>query len=81
MIQTTLEPLAQSDEQPRERRATEDAGYLQSGTLELTIGKKKFNLQAGDSFSIVGVEIFKIGKKVGGVFFTLLLVIHYCLIS
>lgn len=54
MIQTTLEPLAQSDEQPRERRATEDAGYLQSGTLELTIGEKSFTLQEGDSFSIVG---------------------------
>ncbi len=54
MIKTTLEPLAQSDEQPRERKATEDAGYLQSGSLELTIGEKCFNLQEGDSFSIVG---------------------------
>ena len=54
MIKTTLEPLAQSDEQPRERKATEDAGYLQSGLLELTIGDKVFNLEAGDSFSIIG---------------------------
>lgn len=56
MIKTTLEPLAQSDEQPRERKATEDAGYLQSGSLELTIGEKTYNLQEGDSFSIVGDE-------------------------
>lgn len=56
MIQTTLEPLAQSDAQPRERKATEDAGYLQSGALELTIGKKCFILEAGDSFSIVGAD-------------------------
>ena len=58
MIQTTLEPLAQSDEQPREIKSTEEAGVVQAGTLELTIGEKQFTLQEGDSFSILADDEF-----------------------
>lgn len=56
MIQTTLKPNAQSDAEPRKRKGGEEAGYIQSGTLELTIGSKSFTLQQGDSFSITGDE-------------------------
>ncbi len=35
--------------QPAER-PTEEAGYVVSGTLELTLGDRSFRLQAGDSF-------------------------------
>lgn len=35
------------------RRATEEEGYLVSGVLDLWIGKKRFRLNAGDSFRIV----------------------------
>ncbi len=56
MLQTTLEPNAQSDAEPRKRKGGEEAGYIQSGTLELTIGSKSFTLQQGDSFSITGDE-------------------------
>lgn len=56
MIQTTLEPQARSDDEPRKRKGGEEAGFIQSGVLELTIGEKCFNLEAGDSFSIVGDE-------------------------
>ena len=55
MILTTLAPRAKSDKSPRKRKG-EEAGYIQSGTLELTIGNKQFTLQQGDSFSIAGSE-------------------------
>ncbi len=55
MILTTLAPGAKSDKSPRKRKG-EEAGYIQSGTLELTIGNKHFTLQQGDSFSIAGRE-------------------------
>jgi transcriptional regulator with XRE-family HTH domain len=50
MILTTLEPGAQSIE-PR-IRSGEEAGFIQSGTLDLTIDDQQFSLQAGDSFSL-----------------------------
>jgi transcriptional regulator with XRE-family HTH domain len=55
MILTTFSPLAGSDNQPRKRKG-EESGYVKSGTLELTIGSKKFTLSQGDSFSITGEE-------------------------
>jgi len=55
MILTTFSPLARSDKEPRKRKG-EEAGLLQSGELELTIGDKTFALKAGDSFSINGDE-------------------------
>jgi transcriptional regulator with XRE-family HTH domain len=56
MIQTTLAPKAKSDQEPRKRKGGGEAGYIQSGSLELTIGSKKFTLEQGDSFSITGDE-------------------------
>jgi len=53
LILTTLAPLAQSDSEPRKRKGDE-AGYVQSGVLELSIGAKHYTLHAGDSFSIHG---------------------------
>ena len=50
MILTTLSPGAKNT-QPR-MRAGEEAGIVQSGVLELTIGKQLFVLQSGDSFSL-----------------------------
>lgn len=50
MILTTLSPGAKNT-QPR-MRAGEEAGIVQSGVLELTIGKQLFILQSGDSFSL-----------------------------
>lgn len=50
MILTTLSPGAKNT-QPR-MRAGEEAGIVQSGLLELTIGKQLFVLQSGDSFSL-----------------------------
>ena len=50
MILTTLSPGAKNTE-PRVR-AGEEAGLVQSGVLELTIGEQLFTLQAGDSFSL-----------------------------
>ncbi len=54
MIKTTLDPLAKSDDTPRQRKGKEEAGYIQSGKLELTLGKKHYSLKKGDSFSITG---------------------------
>lgn len=51
MLLTTLAPLAKSDEQPRKRRG-EEAGFVKSGSLELTISEQTFLLNEGDSFSI-----------------------------
>jgi len=56
MIKTTLDPLAKSDDTPRQRKGKEEAGYIQSGKLELTIGDKHYSLKKGDSFSITGNE-------------------------
>lgn len=50
MILTTFAPGARSSE-PRERKG-EEGGLVQSGTLELGIGDKRFMLNAGDSFSL-----------------------------
>lgn len=50
MILTTFAPGAGSTES-RQRKG-EEAGLVQSGTLELGIGDKVFQLQAGDSFSL-----------------------------
>lgn len=55
MILTTLSPKAQSDKEPRKRKG-EEAGLVQSGQIELTIGNKCFELKSGDSFSINGDE-------------------------
>ncbi|GGK71922.1 helix-turn-helix domain-containing protein [Amphritea balenae] len=54
MILTTFAPGAGSQES-RVRKG-EEAGLVQSGTLELGIGDKRFLLQAGDSFSLAGNE-------------------------
>ena len=55
MILTTIAPQAKSDPQPRIRHG-EEAGFLKSGKLRLTIGDKSFKLSAGDAFSITGKE-------------------------
>ena len=54
-ILTTFSPGARSDETQRMHKGDE-AGYIQSGTLELTIGEQQFTLYEGDSFSISGDE-------------------------
>jgi len=51
MILTVFSPLAESDQPPRNRQG-EEAGYIQSGQLMLTIGEQVFKLNKGDSFSI-----------------------------
>lgn len=58
MILSTFSPLAGTDlaaagQQSRKRKG-EEAGYVQSGCLDLTIGDAVFHLEAGDSFSITG---------------------------
>lgn len=55
MILTTFPPGVETSKDPRVRKGQE-AGVLQSGELELTIGDKSFVLGKGDSFSIVGDE-------------------------
>ena len=55
MILTTFPPGVETSKEPRVRKG-EEAGILQSGQLELTIGDKLFTLGQGDSFSIVGDE-------------------------
>ncbi|WP_028471023.1 helix-turn-helix domain-containing protein [Neptunomonas japonica] len=54
MILTSFSPGAGSRES-RERKG-EEAGFIQSGSLELGIGNKVFQLKAGDSFSLTGDE-------------------------
>lgn len=49
---STFEPHAEL--QLFNKRNTEEEGYVIKGTLNLWIGKKKFVLNAGDSFRIVG---------------------------
>ncbi len=55
MVMTTFEPGASGGKEPRQRKG-EEAGFVQSGVLHLQIGERSFDLQAGDSFSIVGDE-------------------------
>ena len=55
MLLTTFPPGVKTSKEPRIRKGQE-AGVLQSGELELTIGDKFFTLGKGDSFSIVGDE-------------------------
>ncbi|MFT7491430.1 MAG: transcriptional regulator with XRE-family HTH domain [Pseudohongiellaceae bacterium] len=55
MVLTTFPPGVATSKEPRIRKGQE-AGVLQSGELELTIGDKFFILGKGDSFSIVGDE-------------------------
>lgn len=59
MILTTFSPLAESDQQPRKREG-EEAGYIQSGQLELTVDEQTFSLKKGDSFSIAKDENHKV---------------------
>jgi transcriptional regulator with XRE-family HTH domain len=56
MILTTFSPGVETSNEARVRKG-EEAGILQSGQLELTIGDKLFTLGKGDSFSIVGDEL------------------------
>jgi transcriptional regulator with XRE-family HTH domain len=56
MILTTFPPGVETSNEARVRKG-EEAGILQSGQLELTIGDKLFTLGKGDSFSIVGDEL------------------------
>ena len=55
LILTTIAPGATTGPDAR-RREGEEAGYLQSGSLELQVGENTFQLQAGDSFSLTGNE-------------------------
>lgn len=55
LIMTRLEPKASGGSEPR-RRKGEEAGYVESGVLELRIGSRTYRLEAGDSFSITGDE-------------------------
>jgi len=68
MILTTFSPLAESDPQPRKRKG-EEAGYVQSGELELTLqlatGEQVFKLSAGDSFSIAKDEVHRVRNPSG----------------
>lgn len=54
MVLTTFAPSAGSQES-RQRKG-EEGGLVQSGTLELGIGDKRFLLSAGDSFILSGDE-------------------------
>ncbi|OIN08926.1 helix-turn-helix domain-containing protein [Oceanisphaera psychrotolerans] len=55
LIMTRLAPGGSGGEVPRQRKG-EEAGYVEAGQLELTIGEQTFLLEAGDSFSITGEE-------------------------
>ncbi len=55
MILTTFSPGVETSKEPRKRKG-EEAGFVKSGVLELTIGDKLYILGEGDSFSIVGEE-------------------------
>lgn len=50
MFLSTFEPGAERKEFAR--RATEEEGYVVKGCLDLWIGKKRFRLNAGDSFRV-----------------------------
>lgn len=51
MFLSTFEPGAEL--KTAQQRDTEEEGYVVSGALDLWIGKRKFKVQAGDSFRIV----------------------------
>lgn len=53
LIMTRLEPGGSGGKTHRKRKS-EEAGYVEAGTLELTIGSQTFMLEAGDSFSLTG---------------------------
>ncbi|MDH2421792.1 helix-turn-helix domain-containing protein [Cobetia amphilecti] len=55
LIMTRLQPGGSGGETPRERRG-EEAGYVESGQLELTLGEQVLLLNPGDSFSLTGEE-------------------------
>ena len=55
LIMTRLVPGGSGGEVPRQRKG-EEAGYVEAGQMELTIGEQTFLLEAGDSFSITGDE-------------------------
>lgn len=55
LIMTRLQPGGSGGETHRERRG-EEAGYVESGQLELTLGEQTFLLNPGDSFSLTGDE-------------------------
>ena len=59
MILSTFSPLAGTDEMPRKRNG-EEAGYVQSGRLDLRVGEALFHLNEGDSFSITGDELHSV---------------------
>jgi quercetin dioxygenase-like cupin family protein len=50
IVLSTFEPGAELPEAAL--RATDEAGYLVSGELDLWIGERQFRLAAGDSFRI-----------------------------
>ena len=51
MMLSRFAPLAETDAQARKRNG-EEAGYIQSGQLQLYLAEKKFDLQQGDSFRL-----------------------------
>lgn len=64
MILSTFSPQASTDlagtgQQPRKRKG-EEAGYVQSGCLDLKVGDAVFHLNTGDSFSITGDEVHSV---------------------
>ena len=48
VVHSTFRP--QSRMQTPAKRPTQEVGYIISGTLDLTIGGRKFTVRAGDSF-------------------------------
>jgi len=59
MILTTFSPEAESSPQQRKRRG-EEGGYIKSGRLTLSLGDDKFELVAGDSFTIGKEDLYLI---------------------
>lgn len=59
MILSTFSPLAKSGQQQRKHRG-EEAGYLQSGQLELTLNETVFALEQGDSFCVKANEVYRV---------------------
>lgn len=59
MILTTFSPLAASDQQPRKRHG-EEACYITSGKIELSIAEQTFDLSEGDSFAMDSTEIYQV---------------------
>ena len=59
MIKTTFLPLAETDQQQRKRQG-EEAVYLSTGKIQLSIGKRMFELSEGDSFSMNSDESYRV---------------------